>query len=399
MTKKVSFVQNDCKQERKLFQNNHNKKYLSQKGNKMKKKKVLVAMSGGVDSSVSAVLLQDQGYDVVGMTMQVWDYSRPESDVHEGYGTCCSSVDVEDARAVCQKLKIPFYVLNCEARFKAQVIDKFVDSYLKGHTPIPCVDCNTYLKFDHLVQKMQELECDYLATGHYAQIVKAENGKHYICKSTDDLKDQSYFLFTLSPKLIPRLLFPVGTMDKQKVRQIAEEKGLSVFRKKDSTGLCFVGAGGYADFIQKQLKGENKIKEGPIKLYPSGQVLGQHQGLYQFTYGQRKGLGVSSNRPLYVVKVDTENNTLWLGEESDLYSNKVKLVGLNWLDEITDGERLKVKIRFHHEGCWTRIYKEGSDKTLRLEFEQPQKAVTPGQAAVLYRGDQLLGGGSIASFS
>ncbi|MDE0119082.1 MAG: tRNA 2-thiouridine(34) synthase MnmA [Bdellovibrionales bacterium] len=365
----------------------------------MKKKKVLVAMSGGVDSSVSAALLKDQGYDVVGMTMQVWDYSRSESDVYEGYGTCCSSVDVEDARAVCQKLNIPFYVLNCEARFKAQVIDKFVDSYLKGQTPIPCVDCNTYLKFDHLVQKMKELECDYLATGHYARVVKAENGKHYICKSTDDWKDQTYFLFTLSPKLIPQILFPVGTMDKQKVRQIAEKKGLNVFRKKDSTGLCFVGSGGYADFIKKQLKEENKIKEGPIKFYPSGKVLGQHKGLYQFTYGQRKGLGVSFNRPLYVVKVDTKNNTLWLGEESDLYSKKARLVGLNWLDEIKDGERLKVKIRFHHEGCWTWIYKEEEDNTLRLEFEQAQKAVTPGQAAVLYRGNQLLGGGSIVSFS
>ena len=358
-----------------------------------------MAMSGGVDSSVAAALLQDQGYDVVGMTMQVWDYSRLESEVHEGYGTCCSSVDVEDARAVSQKLKIPFYVLNCEARFKTQVIDKFINSYLKGQTPVPCVDCNTYLKFDHLVQKMKELECDYLATGHYARVEKTKNGKYYICKSTDDWKDQTYFLFTLSPKLIPRLLFPVGTMEKQKVRQIAEEKGLNVFRKKDSTGLCFVGAGGYADFIQKQLKEENKINKGPIKLYPSGKVVGQHKGLYQFTYGQRKGLGVSSNRPLYVVKVDIENNTLWLGEESDLYSNKAKLVGLNWLDEINDGERLQVKIRFHHAGCWTRIYKENAENTLRLEFEQPQKAVTPGQAAVLYRGDQLLGGGSISSFS
>ena len=358
---------------------------------KKKQKRVLVAMSGGVDSSVSAALLQDQGYDVVGMTMQVWDHSRPESDIQEGYGTCCSSVDVEDARAVCQKLNVPFYMLNCESRFKSRVIEKFVNSYLQGKTPIPCVDCNTYLKFDHLIQKMKELECDYLATGHYARIEKSQAGSYHICKSVDDWKDQTYFLFTISPELVPRLLFPVGSMDKQTVRKIAEEKGLSVSRKKDSTGICFVGSGGYAEFIQKHLGDRYKETEGPVKLYPSGKVIGQHKGLHRFTYGQRKGLGVSSHQPLYVMKVDTENNTLWLGEESCLYSDKAKLVDLNWLDEVSDGERLQVKIRFHHEGCWSRVYKE--DSSVLLEFETPQKAVTPGQAGVLYRSDHLIGGG------
>ena len=364
-----------------------------------KKKRVLVAMSGGVDSSVSAALLQDQGYDVVGMTMQVWDHSRPESDIQEGHGTCCSSVDVEDARSVCQKLDIPFYVLNCEARFKVQVIDKFIKSYMEGKTPVPCVDCNTYLKFDHLVHKMEELECDYLATGHYARIEQTKSGQYYVCKSTDDWKDQTYFLFTLSPKLIPRLLFPVGDMDKQQVRKIAEEKGLNVSGKKDSTGLCFVGSDGYADFIQKQIGDKSKNNEGPIKLYPSGKELGRHKGLYRFTYGQRKGLGVSSDRPLYVVKVDRKENTLWLGEESFLYSDKARLTDLHWLDSVEEGERLQVKIRFHHQGCWTRVYREEEKGTVLLKFEEPQKAVTPGQAAVLYRGKQLIGGGSIFSTS
>ena len=357
------------------------------------KPRVLAAMSGGVDSSVSAAILQDRGMEVIGLTMHVWDHSRPESSITEGYGTCCSGLDVEDARAVCAHLNIPYYVLNTEALFKTRVIDKFVNSYLNGKTPIPCVDCNTFLKFDLLIQKMRELECQYLATGHYARICKHPvTGKYQIQKSHDDWKDQTYFLFTLSPKVFPHILFPVGNMQKAQVRDIAKKKGLdNVFKKKDSSGLCFVGKEGYSHFIksyldQESMSGEKQtfkksLEAGPIRLHPSGATIGTHSGLYQFTYGQRKGLGVEvSSQPLYVIKIDTAANTLWLGEEQHLYSKQARVGELNWLEPVEDGETVYAKIRFHHKGCNAKVYKK--QNTLVLEFEEKQKSVTPGQSAV-----------------
>lgn len=357
-----------------------------------KKPRVLVAMSGGVDSSVAAALLVDQGYDVIGATMQVWDYS--ECDIEEGNGTCCSSLDVDDARSVADRLGIPFYVLNCEAKFKTNVIDPFLKAYLQGQTPLPCVNCNTFLKFDHLIQKMKELECDYLATGHYAQILPGENGEPAIHTSTDDWKDQTYFLFTIQKELLPKILFPVGHLNKSEVRKIAEEKQLVVAKKKDSTGICFVGDKGYAKFIEENVPSSVlKTKVGVIKRYPTGEVMGDHLGIHHFTYGQSKGLGLTFHEKLFVLKIDADTNTVWVGEEQYLFKNEVDVIEPYFLHSIHSGETLSVKIRYAQKGASAKVISEG--EKLKVVFDEPQRAVTPGQAAVFYRGRQLLGGGWI----
>ena len=359
----------------------------------LNKKRALAAMSGGVDSSVSAALLKDQGYDVVGVCMQVWDYSKSAGE--EGYGTCCSSADVEDARAVSDILKIPFYVLDCEKDFREKVINPFVEDYLQGKTPIPCVQCNTFLKFDYLAQKMRELECDILATGHYAQIQTAESGAPGVFKSEDRAKDQTYFLFTLQRELIPKLAFPVGGMEKDQARDLARAKGLPVFGKKDSTGICFIGKGGYKSFVERESGGRRAAapRHGALKLHASGEEVGRHNGIHQFTIGQRRGLGVSFNKPLFVVKIEKETGDVFLGPEESLYSKGAELEGLSFLDDLREGEELTVKVRFHHQGARARAVPKGA--LLDLNFLEAQKSVAPGQPAVFYRGDQLLGGGFI----
>lgn len=362
---------------------------------KSSKGRVLVAMSGGVDSSVAAALLCEQGYEVVGITMQVWDYSQ--CDIEEGAGTCCSSIDVDDARSVAERLNFPFYVMNCEAKFKAQVIDPFLEAYLQGQTPLPCVNCNTYLKFDHLVQKMYELDCDYLATGHYAQIVQNENGKSQIVVSEDDWKDQTYFLFTLNPDVLSRVLFPIGHLKKSQVREIAETKGLLNARKKDSTGICFVGDGKYAEFVESQVA-PDLLRPGVIKKYPTGEIIGEHKGIHHFTIGQRKGLGLTKTEPnpQFVIKIDSKTHTVWVGEEEHLYYQSTQIQKSNWLDHIQEDEVLNVKVRYMHKGSPAKVIRK-ADGSADIQFLEPVRAITPGQAAVVYRGQQLLGGGWILS--
>jgi tRNA-specific 2-thiouridylase len=360
---------------------------------KSSKGRVLVAMSGGVDSSVAAALLCEQGYEVIGITMQVWDYSQ--CDIEEGAGTCCSSIDVDDARSVAERLNFPFYVMNCEAKFKAQVIDPFLEAYLQGQTPLPCVNCNTYLKFDHLVQKMYELDCDYLATGHYAQIVQNEKGKFQIVISEDDWKDQTYFLFTLNPDVLNRVLFPIGHLKKSQVRKIAEAKGLLNARKKDSTGICFVGDGQYAQFVESQVAGD-LLRTGLIKKYPTGEVVGEHRGIHHFTVGQRKGLGLTKTepKPQFVIRIEPKTHTVWVGDEEYLYHQSTHIHKSNWLDQIQEDEVLNVKVRYMHKGSPARVIQK-PDGSADIQFLEPVRAITPGQAAVVYRGQQLLGGGWI----
>lgn len=359
----------------------------------MDKKRILVAMSGGVDSSVAAALLKEQGHEVIGVTMQVWDYSQDSCSVEEGNGTCCSSIDVDDARAVADHLDIPFYVMNCEAEFKKKVIDDFVSTYLEGKTPIPCVNCNTYLKFDHLVKKMRELNCDYIATGHYAQIHEASDGRKTIVTSSDDWKDQTYFLFTLAPELMDKIIFPVGHMKKPELREYAERKGLPVFAKRDSTGICFIGKKGYSGFIEERVE-KSQLKPGEIRMIETGELIGRHEGIHRFTIGQRKGLGVATGQPAYVVKIDVESGTVWLGEEKHLYRHQLRVKDLNLFRNLKSGESIKAKIRYAHRGALAEV-RWIDDSELELNFSEPQRAVTSGQAAVFYDGNQLLGGGWI----
>ncbi len=356
------------------------------------KKRVVVAMSGGVDSSVTAALLQEQGYEVIGMTMQIWDYTSFTAENGETFGSCCSLDDVYDARRVAESLGIPFYVVNFEKDFQRHVIDNFCDEYFGGRTPNPCVLCNQVLKFELLMRKALELEADYLATGHYAQILERD-GRPALVKGIDESKDQSYFLFTLTPAQMSMTLFPLGGMTKSEVRDHAVRFNLRVADKAESQDICFVPDGDYVRFLEEERGAGHK--NGEI-IHHSGQVLGQHNGIYRYTIGQRKGLGLSWPQPLYVVGIDAEHCRVIVGEKELLSRASFNLHRTLWsIAQPVQPIEVECRIRYRHRPVAATVTPSEGGGAL-IEFHQPQKGVTPGQAAVFYQDDRVIGGGWIA---
>ena len=354
--------------------------------------KALIAMSGGVDSSVAAYLIKNQGYDCIGCTMKLYD----NEDIGISRSrTCCSLDDVEDARSVAYKIGMPYYVFNFSDGFREKVIEKFVRSYESGATPNPCIDCNRYMKFDKLYERAKMLGCEYIVTGHYARI-EYDGERYLLKKALDETKDQSYVLYSLTQEQLEHTLFPLGNMRKTEVRAVAQRNGFFNADKPDSQDICFVPNGKYAEFLEHYTG--KAYPEGNF-LSLDGAVLGKHKGIVRYTVGQHKGLGIPSEEPLYVKEINTKENTVTLCKEQELYSKEVIVRDVNWIaGEAPKGEiRCKAKVRYRQKEQWATVMLIG-ETTVKIVFDEPQRAITPGQAAVLYNGDIVLGGGTISKF-
>lgn len=360
-----------------------------------------VAMSGGVDSSAVAAILVGRGSPVVGLTMQLWNQRRlPELDRDGARGQrCCSLDDVYDAKRVAQHLGMPHYVVNYEKRFEETVVQPFVEEYLAGRTPIPCTLCNNHVKFDPLLVTAREIGADRLATGHYARIRRNEaSGRYELLRAADEAKDQTYFLWGLTQEQMSRTDFPLGELGKTQVREIARRAALPVAEKAESQEICFVPSGNYVKFIDAYLgeRGESLPEEEGDLVTTSGDVIGRHRGVHHYTVGQRKGLGIAAGRPLYVVELDRASNRVVVGDDAELRSDVCEVRDVNWISfaALESPVRASVKIRHRHEPAAAMI-EPLCDTSARVKFDQPQRAITPGQAAVFYSGDVVLGGGWI----
>lgn len=354
-------------------------------------KKAIIAMSGGVDSSVAAFLMKEQGYECVGMTMKL--FCNEDTCIPREH-SCCSLDDVEDARSVAGRLGMPYYVVNFASRFKEDVIERFIDAYEHGATPNPCIDCNRYLKFDQLFTRAKEMNFDYVVTGHYARIEYDENsGRYLLMKGLDEGKDQSYVLYSMTQEQLAHTRFPLGGMSKPEVRIIAEENGFINAKKHDSQDICFVQNGKYGDFIE-QYTG-NTYPEGDF-VDLEGNVLGRHRGIIRYTIGQRKGLGLALKEPMYVCGVDLDKNTVILGRNADLFSRELNADHINLISvpSIAEPMRVKAKVRYRQAEQWATVEQTGPD-SIHLVFDEPQRAITKGQAVVMYDGDAVVGGGTI----
>ncbi len=353
-------------------------------------KRVVVAMSGGVDSSVAAALLVEQGYDVIGMMMRLWS---EDGDGATGYNRCCTPDQMSDARRIADKLDIPFYVLDTQDVFESTIVRFFIDQYSKGVTPNPCLECNRHIRFEWLLNNALSLDADYLATGHYARVQQTPQGSYQLLKAVDDAKDQSYVLSVLGQAQLSHALFPVGEYAKPQVRELAAKFGLPVASKHDSQDLCFLADGDYRRFLRRQ--NPQIAQPGPI-VNRAGDVLGQHTGLPDYTIGQRKGLGLATPEPLFVLGVDPARNALIVGTQDELGSDYLTAARVNWVAGAPPGGRIRaqVKIRYKAQPTDAAVTPLPGAR-VAVQFDQPLRSITPGQGAIFYDGEVCLGGGII----